>query len=119
MSITKSEQHDGALSKYAQVQARFWSDQNFRNQMIENPKGALESYEVGTKSGQALNVVVNDSKTVHLIIPQRPADLTARDAEVLAAGGTFGTGGSIGTAGTACGCAGTFGTVFTFGCADL
>lgn len=119
MSNTKSQQFDEALARYAKVQARVWSDNQFKADLLDDPKGTLAQYGVGNNPDVALHIVLNDSDNIHLIIPERPAFLTNDQVEVLAAAGTFGTGGSIGTAGTSCGCVGTFGSAFCFGCASL
>ena len=104
---------------YAQVQARFWSDNKFRSELEKDPKAVLKQEGIIIGDVDRFEVVVNDSQNAYLVLPAQPANISKQDMDQLAAAGTLGTAGTVGSAGTFCGCAATFGSLGTFGSAEL
>ena len=69
---------------------RAWKDQAFRDEFIADPKATIEKYS-GQKLPAEVEVVAlaEDDKTIHFVIPAKPADadeLSDEDLEKVAGG---------------------------------
>ncbi len=79
---------------------RAWKDDGFRNEFIADPKATIEKYS-GQKLPAEYKVVAHaeDDKTVHFVIPPKPAntdELSDEDLEKVAGGVDLITGIAIG-----------------------
>ncbi|MFT6282708.1 MAG: hypothetical protein ACJA0U_002846 [Salibacteraceae bacterium] len=97
----------------------YWMSREFRKEIVANPKEVLISNGIDVSSKEKVQIVENTDEVVHFIIPEKPANLSNADMELLAASGTFGTAGSLACAGSFCGSLGSFGSAGTFGCSSL
>src|SRR4051812_12168553 len=74
--------------KTGQLIAKAWADENFKKKLLSDPAATLRAEGVVLKlpSGASLRAVENTEKTLHLVIPARPADLSDEELEKVAGG---------------------------------
>ncbi len=99
---------------WSQVVARAWSDEDFKQRLLLNPRAVLAEHGLEMPEDMEVQVMEDGPKVRHLILPPSPAgeladeDLVgsaAMDAYCIACGGCEGCGcGCGGCEGCACGC---------------
>ena len=68
-----------------QIIAKAWSDPDFKQQLIDQPEETLKSHGASLPEGKQIQIHSDDEQTLHLVIPERPKDLT--DEQLNAASG--------------------------------
>lgn len=63
--------HEEQRKKYAELIAKAWSDESFKQKLIANPKEALKEMGVQVPSGP-LKVCDGTDGTFFLVIPKKP-----------------------------------------------
>jgi hypothetical protein len=57
--------------------ARAWTDDQFRQKLLQQPGEAFAEYELDVPAGQQLRVVEDTPQVSHFVLPSRPTDLSA------------------------------------------
>ena len=74
--------------KLAQVVARTWQDEAFKQRLLGDPRAVLQEHGVPLPDGQAVRVVENTADTVHLVLPPKLPEGELSDEQLdQAAGG--------------------------------
>lgn len=68
---------DDGRNNVAKVVARAWSDESFRKRLHSNPHEALAEAGLKVPAHHKIKVLEDTADTVHVVIPKRPAHLTA------------------------------------------
>ncbi|MFF2093814.1 NHLP leader peptide family RiPP precursor [Paenibacillus sp. NPDC058174] len=65
-----------------QIIKKAWEDEAFKARLLSDPKGALkEAFDVEIPEGLELTVVEESAKHHYLIIPQHPAEASAKSSD--------------------------------------
>lgn len=70
---------------YQQLIAQCWADEAFKNRLLENPAQVLAEQGMTLPPGTRIAVVADTEETYHLVIPQKPDDLS--DEQLTASAG--------------------------------
>ncbi len=76
----------------AKIIARAWKDENFRNQLINNPKATFKALGIDLPAHIDLKIVCDDPTHLHLVIPASPSkvsELSQHELHKMAAGEIF------------------------------
>ncbi|GAA3404632.1 NHLP leader peptide family RiPP precursor [Paenibacillus hodogayensis] len=69
-----------------QIIEKAWQDSTFKQQLLSDPKAAIEgAFGVKVPDGIKLNVVEESSTDFYLVLPQNPADALDGEDDVNAA----------------------------------
>jgi hypothetical protein len=74
--------------KMGQVIAKVWSDEEFKARLLANPAETLRAEGIEIPAGVKVDAVENTDEHFHLVIPQRPDDLSDEQLDN-AAGGRY------------------------------
>ena len=85
---------------WGRIIAQAWSDEDFKQALIDDPHSVLAEYGIDVPAGVAINVVEDTETVRHIVLPPRPDDLTD---EPLSGDGVAWVCGACGRCG--CGCA--------------
>lgn len=69
------------LSSYSALVARAWSDDKFKQDLINDPAGTLSGLGVTIPEDVDIKVVEDSPSVVHLVIPRRPGEVSEEDIE--------------------------------------
>jgi hypothetical protein len=74
--------------KMSQLIARCWSDQTYKRKFLADPAGTFKAEGITVTVPERANfrIVENTEKLVHLVIPNRPNELSDEDLEQVAGG---------------------------------
>lgn len=76
LSITPETQ-----SAWRGIVANAWSDDQFKNRLIDDPSSVLKSAGVAVPEGVHFVVVENEPNRVHLVLPAKPSgDVSVSEA---------------------------------------
>jgi len=77
------EQIQAALIKKA------WADENFKNELLSDPKGVLlkEGIVSAFPDGFEIHVVEESAKSLYLVIPMNPEELSDEALDIVVGGG--------------------------------
>jgi hypothetical protein len=81
------ESRQEQAKQWGQVVAKAWQDAAFKQRLLSDPQGVLQEHGVQVPAGIQVRVVENTAQVVHLVLPQRPADLSAEQLDEVAGGG--------------------------------
>jgi hypothetical protein len=68
------------------VVAKAWQDEAFKQRLLSDPQSVLQEHGVQVPAGQQVRVVENTDQVVHLVLPQRPRELSAEQLDAVAGG---------------------------------
>jgi len=71
---------------WGKVVARAWSDELFKKRLLANPVAVLKENGIEVPGKAAIKIVEDSAKTIHLILPERPAELSEAELEQVAGG---------------------------------
>jgi hypothetical protein len=87
MAITKKEYE----KKWAQVVAKAWADENFKQKLLKNPAAALKEMGVQLPPDRKVEIHESTDRVTHLILPPRPEEeLSEKELHAIAAGTSHG-----------------------------
>lgn len=72
--------------KMSRIVAKCWLDEGFKKMLLADPSAVLQAEGVELPAGLSLKAVENSDKVFHLVIPNRPADLSDEDLDKVAGG---------------------------------
>jgi hypothetical protein len=61
---------------WGRVLAKAWTDGTFKQSLIADPAGVLKENGIEMPAHVTVKVVEDSGKTVHLILPERPKELS-------------------------------------------
>jgi hypothetical protein len=67
---------NGQANQYQQIIAKCWADDAFKERLVSDPAGTLETEGMAVQAGVTLRVVEDTAHAVTAAIPPRPADLS-------------------------------------------
>jgi hypothetical protein len=82
------ESRQEQAKRYGQVVARAWQDEAFKQRLLRDPRGVLQEHGVSVPAGSQVRLVENTDQVVHLVLPQRPGDLSPEQLDEVAGGGS-------------------------------
>lgn len=115
------EQMQEAARQNAQLMAKVWSDDQFKQRLINDPRAVLQEQGIDAPRGVEVRVVENTANIVYLVLPPQPSEeISDEQLEQVAGGNTLGSAGSVssvGSVGTLFSCLLTMGSVGSAGTA--
>ena len=72
--------------QYQQIIAKCWADEAFKQQLMADPAATLKQEGIDVPEGVTFNVFENTESVAHVVIPQRPLDLTEEHMQVAQGG---------------------------------
>ncbi len=69
---------------WAKVVARAWTDEEFKQKLVKNPEKVLKDMGISIPEGVKLELHVQTNKTMHLILPDHPRDLSEKEMKNIA-----------------------------------
>ena len=67
-------QQQQRAERYAQVVAKAWRDELFKQRLLGNPEAVLREHGLPLPVGRSVRVVENTPEVVHLVLPLKPAE---------------------------------------------
>ena len=83
------EQRQEQAKRYGQVVARAWRDEAFKQRLLSDPAGVLREEGIEVPAGQQVRLVENTDQVLHLVLPQKPRDLSDEQLDQVAGGGVL------------------------------
>jgi hypothetical protein len=71
---------------WGKVVARAWSDELFKKRLLADPAAVLKENGIEVPKEVNVKVMEDSGKTVHLILPERPSELTVEELSQVAGG---------------------------------
>ena len=84
--MAQDSQRQEQAKRYGQLVARAWQDEGFKQRLLSDPKGALAEHGIEVPESHEVRVVENTDQVVHLVLPQRPRDLSDDQLDQVAGG---------------------------------
>lgn len=81
---------------FSQVVAQAWSDNDYRQRLLQDPEAVLGERGLTPPAGKQVRIVEDTEDTVHVVLPAKPTELTDEQLDQAAGG--------IDTGPKACGC---------------
>jgi hypothetical protein len=72
--------------QYAQIVARAWQDDAFRQRLVGSPNAVFEEYGISVPSGVTIRMLENTSDLYYLALPARPVELNDEMLDQVAGG---------------------------------
>ncbi len=84
----KKKKQDQFAKKWAQVIAKAWVDEEFKQKLLKNPAKTLAAMGIEIPAGQKIEIHTGSERVIHLILPEKPAGvLSEQDLIKLVGGG--------------------------------
>ena len=88
--------------KWAQIVAKAWMDESFKNELLSNPKKVMEENGMKFKNDFNLKIVEAKNSEISFILPAKPeGSLSEEELKNIAAAGTSCCGGGAGATASA------------------
>lgn len=71
---------------FAAIVARSWSDADFRAALLADPATTLRANGVHVPTGMQVQVVEDSSTLMHVVLPERPSELSDEELDSVAGG---------------------------------
>jgi hypothetical protein len=75
--------------EWGKVVAKAWSDELFKKRLFADPKTVLTEHGIEVPADVNVKVMEDSGKTFHLILPERPSELTVDELSQVAGGGNL------------------------------
>lgn len=79
-------QNDAQNKAFGAIVARSWSDAGFRAQLLADPTATLTANGFHMSDGKHVEIVEDSDTVVHLVLPQRPSELSDEELDSVAGG---------------------------------
>jgi hypothetical protein len=76
--------------KIAQVIAKCWADDDFKQKLLADAKATLKAAGVEIAAGRSIKVLEDTGTVMHLVIPAKPVELSDETLDRVAGGKTVG-----------------------------
>lgn len=93
--MSGSQPNEEQRKKYAEVIAKAWSDESFKQKLIANPKEALKEMGIETPSNMPIKVCDGSDGTFYLVLPKKPNQNLSPEELKKISGGLWGSGPGI------------------------
>ncbi len=67
-----AQKRDDLRKKWAQIVARAWSDEKFKEKLLKNPEQVLKEQGFELPQGHKFQIHEQKSKVHHLVLPEKP-----------------------------------------------
>ncbi len=85
--MKKNKQEEFA-KKWAQVVAKAWTDEKFKEKLLKNPEKTLAEIGIVLPAGQKIEIHAGSERVMHLVLPQKPqGNLSEQELAKIAGGG--------------------------------
>lgn len=85
--MPNSEKRREIERQYAQLTARAWSDESFKQKLLSDPVEALKEAGIEVPAGKTVRVLENTDTEFNIVLKQRPKALTAEQLDEVVGGG--------------------------------
>ena len=76
--------------KWAQIVAKAWMDEGFKNKLLNDPKGVMEAAGLKFDASHTLRIYEAKKNEICFVLPQKPeGSLSEEELKNIAAAGTF------------------------------
>lgn len=87
--MSQNQPNEEHRKKYAEVIAKAWSDESFKQKLIANPKETLKEMGVETPANMPIKVCDGSDGTFYLVLPKKPQEnMTDEDLKKMSGGGS-------------------------------
>ena len=66
--------------------AKAWSDELFKKRLLADPAAVLKEHGIAVPAEMAVKVVEDSARVVHLILPERPGEVSDEELAKVAGG---------------------------------
>ncbi len=78
------------LKAYSRVVAKAWSDEEFKQRLLADPKATLQAEGVTVPGGAEVHIMESTDQDVYFSLPAKPAGLSTEELSGIAGGGPRG-----------------------------
>jgi hypothetical protein len=71
---------------WMKVVAKSWSDQAFKARLLADPAAVLKEHGIAIPERMTIQVLEDSARVIHLILPERPRELSDLELEQVAGG---------------------------------
>jgi hypothetical protein len=83
----KKKKQEQFAKKWAQVIAKAWIDEEFKEKLLKNPAKTLAAMGIEIPAGQKIEIHAGSEKVIHLVLPQKPAGVLSEQDLIKLVGG--------------------------------
>jgi len=77
--LTRSPETEAA---WRNVVTRAWSDEQFKNKLVDDPNSTLAEAGIPLPSGVNAVIVENEPGRIHLVLPAKPGDVSVNEMQL-------------------------------------
>jgi hypothetical protein len=81
-----SQEGEDQARAYGRVVARAWSDDDFKQRLVDDPAAAMREEGMAVPDGTELRVVETTAEVAYLVLPLKPAELSEEELDAVAGG---------------------------------
>ena len=85
-AMAQGDQQERAR-KWGQIVARAWREPAYKQRLMADPAAVLREEGLAVPAGQQVRLVENTDQVLHLVLPQKPRDLSDEQLDHVAGGG--------------------------------
>jgi hypothetical protein len=82
-------ERDELHREWQQVVAHAWSDDAFKQLLLDDPPAALRAEGLPVQEGRTIKVVANTPDSVNLVLPAKPDELSDEELDAAAGGAAY------------------------------
>lgn len=91
--MSENQPNEEQRKKYAEVIAKAWSDESFKQKLIQNPKEALKEMGIDIPANMPIKVCDSSDGTFYLVLPKKPEGNLSEEELKRYTGGNWACGG--------------------------
>ncbi len=84
--MAEDSQWQERAKQWGQLVARAWRDPAFKQRLLADPAAVLREQGIAVPASQQVRVVENTDQVIHLVLPQKPRDLSDDQLDAVAGG---------------------------------